>query len=167
MNGLWLNVHNFYMTPIFKTKPTMYFVEQFANDPLTWQCEDGSFVRCDRKETSDMLSIPGFAQNMIPRDSGARGGIFHDSGYQKRGLYFATSYAGPYVFRKMSRKEVDEYLYPWVKAEGIVTVTASAIYYAVRVFGNEPWENKAKRREEWKHYKRAMDLYRIGPWTVK
>ena len=110
--------------------------------PLTFEMPDGTKIRPDRHlAETDMGSTPRSLQLFFPSSEFICSYIFHDSAYNHHGLYFKHPNAHQYIFRKMTRKDVDKLcLCRMIRVEGGGPIKQRMIYRMVRMFGGAPWK---------------------------
>jgi hypothetical protein len=113
--------------------------EYFAHPdkPLTFITPTGVEIQPDKHFHTDFGSIPPplMAFPSLSRTRFFHSYLFHDSGYRHKGLWVRDSSLVPFAFKKMTRLELDEWLWIWIGSQGGNLVQRSMIYSAVRVGG--------------------------------
>lgn len=101
--------------------------------PLTWHDRNG-YWRADTKTSeTDLGSIPIIFQGMLPANEFPASYCMHDRACRLGGLYWSSSYDGPYQFKKLSRHESDCLLFYWVDTEGKGTFDKYPIWIGVTI----------------------------------
>lgn len=77
---------------------------------------------------TDMASIPGWAQSVVNKEGDkAPASIIHDDIYERQPDGW-------------TRKAADRFLYAGLRASGVGWLEANAMYYAVRIGGQNIWD---------------------------
>lgn len=98
---------------------------------------------------TDLGSIPPPVQSFFPPAEAPFAYFPHDVGYACGGLWTAMSVDGPWVFTKMSRRELDDLcLRNILEAGGTTLLRRNTIYDAVRCGGWAAWAPKAPDAED-------------------
>lgn len=119
-------------------------IYEFTNDPsqpLTYEDGNTNLIRPDRHTFTDLGSVPKLLQARLPgwfaKDRYCPAYIFHDDAYARGGWWFAV--AGGWEFRKITRKQADQYLWQMCRDLGAGRANAYAIYVGVRMGGWASW----------------------------
>lgn len=115
---------------------TVYHVTMDKLTPLTLVQPDGTMVRIGPEFDCDDGSIPPFLQS-IPGLSSNRfewSYLFHNFACKYGGLFFRDHIETEFLFRRMTRPDVDLMLYNGIGAEGGNTVVRHTIYRGVRLY---------------------------------
>lgn len=163
MYGRWHNFHGYDLDTLHTEWKLFIFPVQHYSfrlheaAPLTYEHPEGFFVQPNKNEDdTDLGSIPPPLRGFFPATEIPRTYNAHDSGYLHEGLWVSQSLTGPYVFRKMSREEIDQ----WMQLMGVVESVQMSVSYAravrrlsiihtsVRIGGIVPWRRYASRRKE-------------------
>lgn len=152
LNGTWLGRH-------FLTKSLYeYTADKF--DPLTFITPFELHIQPDKHFPHDMGSVPAFAQILFPKDRFLASYLFHDSGYDHKGLWFRNvaglsaapsdwAFLPPAIFQAdrdqfafvpLARDCLDQMLRHWTGAQGALATERQAIYAAVRAGGGPDWK---------------------------
>ena len=116
-----------------------------ADDPLTIHCRGGWLLRPDRHFLTDGGSIPRILRWVYDAWCFVRAFLFHDSGYESRGVWVAHELAREqWAFRHMTRQALDLLLRRLVPLDGGSLWDARIIYRAVRMFGWLAWARRAR-----------------------
>lgn len=120
----------------------LYEFTNYDHDPLTYEDLKGDLMRPDRhREETDMGSVPKTVQWLLPKwfakDRYLPAYLFHDDAYDNHGWWFAVK--GGWEFRKLTRKQADDYLREMIISLGGSKANARAIWIGVRLGGWVSW----------------------------
>lgn len=122
----------------------LYEFRNSAEDPLTYESQDGMLIRPDNHFITDLGSVPLTLQALIPamfaKDRWIRSFCNHDSAYLHGGYWLAV--AGGWKFSELTRRQADDMLREMILAEGGGSITARLIWYGVRAGGWASWKRK-------------------------
>ena len=103
--------------------------------PLTFSRQVGLYIRPDRHGLTDLGTIPEQVEAIISRSRFEASFIMHDSACRERGLYFSSTFDGPYVFCAISSDDAHRLLRRCIVAEGGWRITAALVHRLVARFG--------------------------------
>lgn len=109
-------------------------------ESLNYVRRDGSLIRAPVGGTTDGLSVPRCAQNIVPASgmSSWMAGVMHDSGYRDQ-LETWSDTAQDWIPAKYSREQCDELLLEAMELQGVPWLKRKTIYRAVRLFGGRSY----------------------------
>lgn len=123
-----------------------------ALDENRWEVKERFNYNIDTAESSEAVEVPvGFITDFasIPRilwtllppwGKYGKAAVIHDYMYteHKRSSFSAD---GVESFVQLERKQADDIFLQAMTVLGVNWITRNAMYYAVRVFGNKPWND--------------------------
>jgi hypothetical protein len=130
-----------YFSPLFLDVRT----EDGADDELLsstiFYSSTGQIYQCPPGSTTDGLSDPTIFQNLLPR-SGIYwlSAVLHDCAYRNTLLIFRDGW----VKAELSKEDCDTLFLETLEAQG-VGLQRWTIYWGVRLFGREAFENDRKK----------------------
>jgi hypothetical protein len=129
----------------FWYKP-LWEVGNRTRDPLTYHDPNGFKLRPNHSFVTDFGSVPFIAQAIIPRIFSSfrwrKSYTFHDSGFMEKGLWYAEEGSDEWSFKPMTRRELDNYLPVWIRAEGGGTINSAPIWFGVKLGSWSAWGKK-------------------------
>jgi hypothetical protein len=146
MKGCWMNPDSDWGYDLGNRRPSkrwfrgvkmIYDFTPVYEHPLMWLQKDGTRIAAGEFKGSDEGSVPILAQYWAPKD-GLLAYWPHDYGYQMGGLFFRYPGEKQFVFRRVTRDQLDALLRAQAQhdpAGRMGPMRAGAVWTAVRSLG--------------------------------
>ena len=129
----------------------LYLAENSTEKQIMYHTNDGYIVKLPKTVITDLASIPYPINKVMPEAGGAtcseqwyRAAIFHDDWYQRNGMICCYGDEQSFFTTQKTRKWCDDRFYDMLIDSCVDNKTARLMHFAVRTFGQGPWDKHKK-----------------------